>query len=335
MGGSAFVLGGTGFVGTAVAERLARGGWDVTVASRRSKPAIDVRHTRLDRADAAALRAALGDGVDVLVDVIPYTSTDARQLLDVQALAGSIVAISSAAVYADDAGRTFEGDEVPELPVPVPETQRTVEASDDSYAGGKIAVETTLLEQASAPVTVLRPAAIYGSRARDAREWHFVKRALDRRPAVLLAWNGTSRFQTSSVRNLAELVALAAQRPASRVLNAADSVAPTVQEISRAIAAVLGHEREEVPVEDGAIGRTPWSSPRPVVLDMGAARSELSYADAVTYEPALTEACDWLVAATSGRDWREVLDKFAAYYPAAFDYGAEDEFLRVSGAVNR
>jgi nucleoside-diphosphate-sugar epimerase len=327
MARSAFVLGGTGFVGTAVAERLVAGGWDVTVASRVTKPAIDVRHARLDRADTAALRAALGDGVDVLVDVIAFTSVHARQLLDVQALAGSIVAISSAAVYMDDAGRTFEGEAVPELPVPVPETHRTVEPSDDAYSGGKIAVERTLLEQASVPFTALRAAAIYGPRARDAREWHFVKRALDRRPAVLLAWKGASRFQTSSVRNLAELVALAAERPASRVLNAADEAAPTVQEISRAIAGVLDHEREEVLVEDDAIGRTPWSSPRPVVLDMEAARTELGYADAVAYEPALREACDWLVAATSGRDWREVLDKFAAYYPAAFDYEAEDAFL--------
>jgi nucleoside-diphosphate-sugar epimerase len=331
---TAFVLGGTGFVGSAIVERLVRGGWEVTTASRGDPPPeLNARHARLDRNEPGMLGAALGDGVDMLVDVIPFTSTDARQLLEVQTAAGSFLAISSAAVYADDAGRTFEGDEVPELPVPVPETQRTVEASDDSYAGGKIAVETTLLDQASVPVTVLRPAAIYGPRARDAREWHFVKRALDRRPAVLLAWNGTSRFHTSSVRNLAELVALAAERPASRVLNAADAVAPTVREISRAIAAVLGHEREEVLVSDGAIGRTPWSSPRPVVLDMGAARTELGYADAFAYEPALTEACDWLVAATSGRDWREVLDKFAAYYPTAFDYEAEDEFLSVSGAL--
>jgi nucleoside-diphosphate-sugar epimerase len=325
---TAFVLGGTGFVGSAIVERLVRGGWEVTAASRGDPPPeLDARHARLDRDEPGALGAALGDGVDVLVDVIPFTPTHARQLLEVQTAAGSFVAISSAAVYSDDEGRSFDDDEFPSLPVPVPETQRTVEPSDESYARRKVALERTLLENATVPVTVLRPGAIYGPRARDAREWHFVKRALDGRPAVLLAWRGESRSQTSSVRNLAELVALAAEQPGTRVLNAADDEARTVLEISRAIADVVGHEREEVLVDEDAIGWTPWSTQRPIVLDMSAARAELGYAGAVEYGPALAEACDWLIAATAGRDWREVLDKFAAYYPEAFDYAAEDSYL--------
>src|SRR5262245_2121979 len=47
-----------------------------------------------------------------------------------------------------------------------------------------------------------------------------------------------------------------------------------------------------------ALGRTPWSVPRPFVLDMQAAVG-LGYAPATTYADAVKLTCDWLVETAS------------------------------------
>jgi hypothetical protein len=47
-----------------------------------------------------------------------------------------------------------------------------------------------------------------------------------------------------------------------------------------------------------------------------------------TYERAVGETCAWLVAATEGRDWREVLPGVARLYADEFDYAAEDAYVR-------
>ena len=55
-------------------------------------------------------------------------------------------------MYADDQGRTLdeaEGvDDFPELPVPIPETQATVEPGDGTYSTKKVALERILLDTA-------------------------------------------------------------------------------------------------------------------------------------------------------------------------------------------
>jgi NAD(P)-dependent dehydrogenase (short-subunit alcohol dehydrogenase family) len=71
---TALVLGGTGQIGIPAARRLAKDGWEVTVAARGE--AADIR---LDRTVPGELEAA-ADGFDLLVDVVPYTSADAMQL---------------------------------------------------------------------------------------------------------------------------------------------------------------------------------------------------------------------------------------------------------------
>jgi hypothetical protein len=37
--------------------------------------------------------------------------------------------------------------------------------------------------------------------------------------------------------------------------------------------------------------------------------------------------CEWLVEATRGKDWREVLPRSAEYMADSFDYQAEDAFI--------
>ncbi|MFC3577051.1 NAD-dependent epimerase/dehydratase family protein [Streptomyces yaanensis] len=333
----AVVIGATGQIGRAAVAALAGDGWDVTAASRgggRDEDwPKDVRAVRLDREDDAALAGVIGDGCDTVVDIVAYGAAHARQLASLSDRVGSAVVISSVAVYEDDKGRGFdtqeEPDGFPEYPVPVPETQRTVRAGDATYSTRKVALERELLAVADRlPTTLLRAGAVHGPYCRSPRELYFVKRALDRRVRRILAYSGRSRFHPASVRNIAELIRLAAARPGARVLNACDPDAPTVAEIAAAIDAMMGVESETVLVDGPPpaprVGDTPWTVPAPVVCDMSAAERELGYRPLVRYAETLPETVAWIERQLAGRDWREAFPKMAAAYGDLFDYAAED-----------
>jgi nucleoside-diphosphate-sugar epimerase len=328
----AFLLGGTGKTGRVLAQRLVETGWNVVVASRGERP-VEIpkgaSHVALDRADSDAVRSALADGVDVLVDFVAFEPEHAEQLLALRGLTRSLVVVSSAAVYADEQGRPLD------QAVRLTERARTVAAGSDTYASKKVAIEQTLLGQDALPSTLVRPGAIYGPGDTGSREWYFVKRALDGRPVVVLAHRGESRFQTTSVHNLAELMRLAAERPGRRVLNCGDPEAPTVLQIGRAIGAAMDREWTEVllpgPPRDKVVGDSPWGVPGSFVLDMTEAEFEVGYRPITTYEKAVPETCEWLVEATRGREWREVLPVLAGHDEqdgTLFDYAAEDAFVR-------
>ena len=335
----AFLLGGSGKTGRVLAQRLRETGWEVTVASRGERPYQDAGHVKLERTDDEALRAALGDGVDALVDFVAFERTHAEQLLSLKGLTRSLVVVSSASVYADAAGRSLdeirEGEEA-RFRVPLTEREPTVPAGDATYSTRKRAIEQLLLSQSEIPATLVRAGAIYGPGDLNSREWYFVKRALDGRRVVVLPYRGASRFQPTSVHNLAELIRLAAERPGRRLLNAGDPEAPTVAEIGRHIAAAMNHEWSEVllpgPPRNG-VGDHPWGVPHPFVLDMTEAEFEVGYRPVTTYARAAKETCDWLVAATEGHDWRDVLTGAARLYAGQFDYAAEDELVRGLTAV--
>jgi nucleoside-diphosphate-sugar epimerase len=302
----------------------------VTVAGKSERtPPDGFEYVALDRDEQGALGVA--NGFDLVVDVIPFDATHAKQLLELDA--GALVAVSSASVYADDQGRTLDEaqgvDDFPDLPLPVPETQRTVEPGDTTYSTKKVQLEQTLLEQDSVPAAIVRPCAIYGRGDRMGREWHFVKRALDRRPHVVLANNGLSHFHTTAAENIGELARLIAASPTTGAYNCGDPDPPTVLEISRAVATAAGHEFDEVLVADpaprGEVGLTPWSTPKPFLVAMTKAEQELGYRPAVTWAEALPQQVQWLIDATRDRDWREVLTRGANYLQ--FDYEAEDELI--------
>ena len=336
----AVVIGATGQIGRVAVGALARDGWEVTAVSRgggrdTSWPE-EVRVAAADRADDAALAAAVGDGCDVLVDMVAYGPEHARQLAGLAGRVGSAVVISSLSVYEDDKGRNFdtqgEPDGFPEYPVPVTEDQRTIRPGEASYSTRKAGLERELLAVADQlPTTLLRAGAIHGPYCRSPRELYFVKRNLDGRRRRVLAYGGASRFHPASVHNIAELIRLAAARPGARVLNAVDPEAPTVTEIAGAIDAVMGVEVEDVLVDGPppapTVGDTPWSTPVPVVCDMSAAERELGYRPVVTYAESLPETVAWIDSQLAGRDWREAYPKMFETYGDLFDYAAEDVWL--------
>ncbi|SHE62114.1 NAD-dependent epimerase/dehydratase family protein [Streptoalloteichus hindustanus] len=338
MGRTALIIGGTGQIGLGTAERLLAGGWEVTLAARgrRAVPPPLADHVRVvgwDRDAPPVDLAVLAAGADLVLDCVCYTEAHAEQLLGLGDRAGHLAVVSSAAVYVDDRGRGMDrADDFPRFPVPITEDQRTAPPGPGDYSSRKAAVERLLLERATVPVTVLRPGAIHGRDSIHSREWWFVKRVLDRRPHVLFAYGGTSRFQTTAVANIAELVRLAAERPATRVLNVADPDAPTVLEIGRAVAGLLGHEWREVPLPpaaSGPLGLSPWSVPEDVVLSTARAAAELGYRPVTSWLDALPGEVEWVLAAVAGRDWRAVFTDLVDKYGGIdfFDYAAEDAYL--------
>ncbi|WP_055617090.1 NAD-dependent epimerase/dehydratase family protein [Streptomyces phaeochromogenes] len=335
------VIGATGQIGRVAVGALATDGWEVTAVSRgggRDESWPDgVRTARADRADDSALAAAVGDGCDVLVDMVAYGPEHARQLTNLAGRVGSAVVVSSLSVYEDDKGRNFDTQEqpdgFPEYPVPLSEDQRTIAPGETSYSTRKAGLERELLAAADElPTTLLRAGAIHGPHCRTPRELYFVKRNLDGRRRRVLAYGGESRFHPASVHNIAELVRLAARKPGARVLNAVDPDAPTVAEIAVAVDAVMGVDTESVLVDGPAptetVGDTPWSVPHPVVCDMAAAERELGYRAVVRYAETLPDTVAWIEGQLAGRDWREAYPKMFQNYGDLFDYAAEDAWLR-------
>ncbi|MFF8606525.1 NAD-dependent epimerase/dehydratase family protein [Streptomyces sp. NPDC015346] len=338
--GSALVLGATGQVGRAAVRALVADGWEVTAASRGGgrdeRWPADVRSVAFDRDEESALAAGLGDGCDVLVDIVAYHAGHGRQLTALADRIGSAVVISSGAVYEDDRGRSFDTQDQPDgfpaYPAPIPETWRTVAPGDSSYSTRKVALESELLAAGERlATTILRAGAIHGPYCPGPRELWFVKRALDGRPVRVLSYDGTSRFHPVHVDNLAELIRLAAANPGSRVLNGADPTAPTVAEIGRAIDAVMGARSETVLIDGppvGTVGLTPWTGGRhPIVYGMTAAEKELGYRPVVSYEESLPATVEWLAERLAGREWRQAFPNLAKYQVDFFDYAAEDAWL--------
>lgn len=334
---TALVIGGTGQIGRAAVPALVADGWEVRVLSRGGRhDAATVERWGAttvvgDRKDPDVLDRALHGGVDVVVDVVGYDDRDAAALLEHRDRVGSAVVVSSAAVYVDDAGDGFETDTFGTFPVPIDESQPTVDAGRDTYATGKVALERAWLDS-DVPTTSLRAAAIHGPGCVQPREWTFVRRVLDGRDVRVLAYGGGSRFQTVGTAVLAELVRLASARPGDRVLNAADPDAPTVAEIARVVDATLGAESTTVtfpgPPRE-SLGLTPWAVPHPLVLAMDRAGRELGYQAPGPYAVTAPDGIRWVADEAARRDWREAFPGFVRMEAMGdfFDYAAEDAYL--------
>jgi nucleoside-diphosphate-sugar epimerase len=330
MSRTALIVGGTGQIGQATALNLLDHGWSVRLAQRRTEAPAElagrVTMLRLDRDEPGALAAAVAGGVDALVDTVAYTEDHGRQLLALQGDVGAFAVISTGSVCCDEAGRTL--DEAaergfPHFPVPITEDQSTTPPGPATYSTRKAALEQTLLQGARRPINILRPFAIHGPGSTHPREWWFVKRLLDGRRRIPLAWRGESRFHTSATVNIAELIRVALETPGTRVLNAADPEAASVAEIGRIIADIYGAQVEFVPIEgarEDRVGATPWSGPRPLVADMARAHA-LDYRPVATYAQSIGAACRSAEAlAAQGV-------AFAPYLATMFDYDAEDAFF--------
>lgn len=287
------MLGVNGMTGRAIATALVAAGHEVVGTGRSADrfPAVlrdlGVEFLQSDRDDPAQVRTALGPGADVVVDVVAYTGAHARDVLAVSSGIGSVVVVSSKAVYVDDRGRHSNSDDPPDFGGPVSE-DNAVLASDSSgnyasregYGPNKVAVEE-VYRSADVPASVLRPSRIHGPGATAAREaWVLDRIHAGQRVFRLPRAADAGNHPTAAV-NLARLAVLCAEHPAHRVLNSADPGTPTAGEVVRAVAAAADVDVDVV--DDPAGEPSPWSSWPPFFLDTSAA-------EALGYRPVGTHA---------------------------------------------
>lgn len=161
---------------------LSRAGWDVDVTGRDPSrmpselSEIGVRFHQLERSDTRGVERLVGNGADLLVDLVAYTAADVRALLPAMASVESLVLVSSRAVYVDGSGRHINGDDPPQFAGPLREDGPTLPPASDhtdpftreGYAACKVAAELAALDS-GLPVTVIRPSKVHGRWARNAR----------------------------------------------------------------------------------------------------------------------------------------------------------------------
>lgn len=334
----AIILGGSGQLGYAISRELIGKGWDVLLISR-NNPSFSTAHSKLkhqslDRDCPDSLNRLLADGADVVIDLIAYTEKQARQLLHIQHTIGSFIILSTASVYCDDFGRSLDEATTkgfPQFRSPLDELAPTISPHGHSYSAQKLAIEELLLNRATIPVQVIRPAAIHGLYSQHPREWWFVKRMLDKRAQIPIAFKGQNIFHTSSANNIAKLVLALLDKPENNVVNIADKVPLSVMEIGTALAQELRYAGKLLPLainsNEAAVGMSPWSIPTDLILDTRKAEQLLGNIQLQVYENGLSAYCNWLKDITRHTAWKRAFPILATYPSEQFHYQAEDHYL--------
>ncbi len=298
---SALVVGGTGPTGPLVVNGLIERGFDVTIlhTGRHETELIgpEVRHIHTDPFDGEATGEALG-GEDFDLAVVMY----GRLRMLVQLLAercDHFVSIGGVGVYR---GFGSPDDLFPfGMPVPLPRGAPLVGDGEEFRKLRMIRVTEEAVFEHHPRAIHLRYPQLYGPRQPLPREWPLVRRALDRRPYLVVADAGLTVKSQGWIGNAAHATLLACDAPAAAlggIYNVADSSALSIAQIAEVVADELDHSFELVSLPyDVAVPARPlvgsWSTTHRV-LDIGPTMRDLGYRDVLAPVDAWRAAVRWL-----------------------------------------
>ncbi len=296
------IIGGTRFLGAAIARELLRQGHRVTLLHRGSTPGdlpAAAVHVLGDARNAACVEATLREGrFDAVVDTILQAQDLAWQLPLFHRHAGQLVHCASTGVYA------------PAAQLPSRETDPTPCPPELGGFDAKLAQDLAVVafhERTGFRTCSLRVSNVIG--AGDvpldlwgAREPACFQRLADHRP-VWIPNDGRALVQPVHVDDLARgfLAALESPRAAGQIYNLSSERAVTLTEYARLAAGVLGSQSafEHVPMEKIlATGKANEAGLRflceHMCIDSGKARRELGYCPRVSLQDALRESLHWM-----------------------------------------
>ncbi|MGP4016793.1 NAD-dependent epimerase/dehydratase family protein [Saccharopolyspora sp. 5N708] len=258
------VLGGTVFLGNAVAAEAVRRGHDVCCAARGSSGAVPDGAKLIPRDRGQGLGALAGERFDAVVDVARNFRWVRDALDALGPTAGHWSFVSTINVYADNEtiGQSTDG----QLLDPITDSDDV--STPESYGGIKVACENAVRDAVGDRAFVLRPGLISGPDDRSDRFGYWPTR-ISRGGRVLVPDTPDQPIQHTDVRDLAAWIVTAAEQ---RTAGTFDSVGPTTAlgALLEGIAEVVAPPGTElVAVAPEALtgaGVQPWSGPKSLPL---------------------------------------------------------------------
>ncbi len=334
------VIGGTNFIGPPVVCRLHAMGHEVTLFHRGETKADlpdGINYIKGDRKNLADYQSQFAKiAPQVVLDMIPYTEQDARDLVNTfKGISRRIVAISSQDVYR--AYNVLLRREVGIEPIPLKEDsalrtqlypfrdlpERPLNCPADY---DKILVERVVMGNLDLPGTILRLPMVYGSGDPLHRLFPYIKRMDDKRPTIVLEenianWCGCWGY----VENVAEAIAIAVinEQAAGNIYNIAEASIVSEAQRIRNIGRIAGWHGEVVIVPKSKMPES-WNlifnTEQHWVTDTTLIRQELGYSEAILPDEALKQTIDW-----QRNHPPEDTSKWVA--PELLDYAREDAIL--------
>lgn len=256
------ILGGTQFLGRAIAAYACAEGHEVTCASRglAGPAAPGTRFVSIDRDVPDGLEPLKREEFDAVVDVSRQPGQVRRAVAELKRQAGHWTFVSTVSVYADNHTPGQRADMAPLL---APTASEIEHSTDETYGAAKVACERAVGEDAF----ICRAGLIVGPEDPTGRFSYWPAR-LARSGEVLAPGSPEDPVQFIDVRDLAQWIVHAAQR---RLIGIYDGTGPTRTrgELLLECAAALGSscsftwaDRKFLEEQDVRI----WSGPRSLPL---------------------------------------------------------------------